>query len=243
MKLLLRLLLATALGAALLVRADVLQLKNGTVLNGKYAGGTATTVHFQTDNGLMTINAAEIVSLQVTAPVATAPSRPEAAKPSGPLTLPAGTAIMVRMMDSVSSKSAPGTNFTAKLEYDLAVSGVVAVKAGTIVYGKVQSATQARRSIGRSTLDVRLTQMVPNGSPIPLSTSSYVQRGESEGVKTAVAAGVGAIIGHNTGGTSGQGAVWGAAAASLRPGQTLTIPPGALVEFTLQQPVTIQAVR
>jgi hypothetical protein len=157
------------------------------------------------------------------------------------VTIPAGTVLMVRMMDSVSSKSAPGASFTTKLEYNLTVNGVVAVKAGTVIYGKVQSATQAGRARGKSTLDVRLVQMVPWGTPIPLSTTSYLQQGKNETKQTVAAAGVGAIIGNNSGdGDAAKGAAWGVAAASLKPGQTLTIPPGALVEFSLTQPLTVQ---
>ncbi len=157
------------------------------------------------------------------------------------VTLPAGTVLMVRINDSVSSKSAPGTNFTAKLEYDLAANGVVAAKAGTVIYGKVQSSSQAGRLRGQSTLDIRLTQMVPNGSPIPLMTTSYAQQGANEGRKTARAAAAGAVIGNNAGdgGRGGEGAAWGVAAAGLKPGETLTVPPGALLEFSLTQPVTV----
>lgn len=155
------------------------------------------------------------------------------------VTLPAGTVLMVRINDSVSSRSAPGTNFSAKLEYDLAANGVVAAKAGTIIYGKVVSATQAGRLRGQSTLDIRLTQIVPNGTPLPISTTPYAQQGAKEGRKTAKAAAAGAVIGNNTGGSGGQGAAWGVAAAGLKPGETLTVPPGALLEFSLTAPVTV----
>jgi hypothetical protein len=160
------------------------------------------------------------------------------------LTLPTGTVLMVQMQDSVSSKSAPGTNFAAVLQYDLVVNGVVAVKAGTVVYGKVQSATQARRARGMSTLDIRLAQMVVNGNSIPISTSGYAQQGQNETGQTARAAAAGAIIGNNTGnGDAGKGAAYGVAAAALKPGQTLTVAPGALVEFSLTAPVTVPGSR
>lgn len=35
-----------------MARADVLELKDGTVLNGRYSGGTAGTVRFETSAGL-----------------------------------------------------------------------------------------------------------------------------------------------------------------------------------------------
>jgi hypothetical protein len=157
-----------------------------------------------------------------------------------PITIPAGTVLLVRMADGVSSRSAPGANFTTKLEYNLSADGVVAVPAGSVVYGKVQSATQAGRSFGRSTLDIRLATMVVAGSPVPIMTTSYAQAGASEGAKTVKAAGVGAIIGNNTGGSSGGGAAWGAGAASLKKGETISVGPGTLLEFTLTQPVTVQ---
>ena len=225
-------------------RADTIELKNGLVLQGKYLGGTSDTLRFQTSDGLQIVEYSQVKSMSVApaAPAAPTPPPPPAAMPAS-ITLPAGTVLMVQMQDSVSSRSAPGTNFSARLQYDLVVGNVAAVKAGTVLYGQVISASQAGRAFGRSTLDIRLKQMVVNGAPVPIATSSYAQQGESEGKKTVAAAGVGAIIGHNTGGSSGSGAAWGAAAASLKPGQTLTVPPGALVEFSLSSPVTINTAR
>ena len=146
------------------------------------------------------------------------------------------------MMDSVSSRSSAGANFTTKLEYNLVADGVVAIPAGTVIYGKVQSSTQARRAFGKSTLDLRLAQMVIGGSPVPIATSGFQQAGEASIKKVAKAATVGAIIGNNTGdGDGAQGAAIGAGISLLKQGQTITVPPGTLLEFTLTQPVTVRA--
>ncbi len=231
------------------VRADTLELKNGVVLQGTYLGGTADTVRFQTNTGLQIIEYSKIQNMNVnsggTTPLPAAPAPAAPAPVVASVTLPAGTMLLVRMMDSVSSKSAPGSTFTTKLEYDLVADGVVVARGGTIVYGRVESATQARRATGRSTLDIRLAQIVLGGSPVPILTSTYAEAGEASIKKVAVAAGVGAIIGNNVngGGHGGGGAAWGAGIAMLKPGQTLTIPPGALLEFSLSQPVTFQNVR
>src|SRR5262245_6463158 len=102
-------------------RADVLELKNGTTLNGKYLGGTGTTVRLETSAGVQTIDTAQIIALTFTtagaaaAPAAAAP----APRPTSTVTLPAGTTLLVRTMDSVSSKNKAGTPFTTKLETDL----------------------------------------------------------------------------------------------------------------------------
>lgn len=238
-----------ALGAS--GRADILELKNGSVLNGKYTGGTAGTLRFETSAGTQVIETSQIIALTFTTPApapAPAPVTPAAAPAPAPVsavasssaTLPAGTLLLVRMMDGVSSKNAPGANFTTKLEYNLVVNGVVAAKAGTVIYGKVKSSSQARRAVGRSTLDIRLAQMVVGGSPVPISTSGYQQAGSASIKKVAAAAGVGAVIGNNVGdGDAGKGAAIGAGASMLKPGQTLTVSPGTLLEFTLTQPVIV----
>ena len=238
------------LGLAASAHGDILELKNGSVLNGKYVGGTAGTVRFETSAGLQVVETSQIIALTFTtpagvaapapaAPAATTPAPAAATAPSS-VTLPNGTMLLVRMMDSVSSKSAAGANFTTKLEYDLVVGTTVAVKAGTVIYGKVQSSTQARRARGKSTLDIRLAQMVPAGSPVPISTSGFQQAGAASIKKVAKAATVGAVIGNNTGdGDAGKGAAIGAGVSLLKKGETITIPPGALLEFTLTQPVTV----
>ena len=229
-----------ASGASL--SADVLELKNGTVLNGKYSGGTAGAVNFTTSAGVQAIDVSQISALTFTTPAAQAAAPAQAAGPSaGPQTIPAGTVLLVRVMDPVSSKNAPGATFATKLETDLQANGVVVVKAGTTIYGKVQSSTQARRAAGKSTLDLRLAQMVVGSTTVPLMTSPYQQAGENSLRKTARGAAAGAAIGAvaDGGDGAGKGAAIGAGASMIKKGETVTVPPGTLLEFTLTQPVTV----
>jgi hypothetical protein len=240
-------LVITLLSLGVSARADILELKNGNVLNGKYAGGTAGTVRFLTSAGQGVLEPSQVTALTFTTPAgsvtaaapAAAVAAPAAVTPTA-VTLPASTTLLVRMMDGISSKNAPGASFTTKLEYDLVVNGVKAVPAGTVIYGKVQNSTQAGRAFGKSTLDVRLAQMVPNGSPIPIVTSGYQQAGDASIKKAAKGAAAGAAVGAIAG-DAGKGAAIGATASLLKKGQTVTIPPGTLLEFTLTQPVTIPA--
>jgi hypothetical protein len=230
-------------------RADVAELKNGSVLNGTFRGGTATSISFEANGNVMQLATSDLVSLKFTTPaavtapaVATAAAAPAPGGAARPVTLPAGTLLLVRMSDTVSSKNDPGDGFATRLEYDLVADGAIVAKAGTVVYGKVQSATQARRAVGRSTLDLRLVQIVPQGSPVPIVTSGYQGAGDASIKKVAKAAAVGAVIGNNTGNGSGSdGAMVGAGVAMLKPGETLTVQAGTLVEFTLAQPVTLPA--
>ena len=53
----------TALGVAQPSRADVLELKSGKTLNGKYAGGTAGTIRFETAEGVQVIETAQVLAL------------------------------------------------------------------------------------------------------------------------------------------------------------------------------------
>lgn len=232
------------------VCADVLELKNGDVMNGKYAGGTSSTVRFETSAGMQVLTTSQLVALTFTTPPAPAPATPPPAPTPAPaapapqaksVTLPSGTMLLVRMMDGVSSRNGPGANFTTKLEYNLVVDGTVAVPAGTVIYGKVQSATQARRAVGRSTLDIRLAQMVIKGTPAPISTTNYKAAGQASIAKAAKGAAAGAAIGGivDGGDGAGKGAAIGATAGALTRGQTITITPGTLLEFTLTQPVTL----
>lgn len=232
-----------SLGLGFPTRADILELKNGTVLDGKYAGGTAATVRFETSGGQQVIEISQIIALTFTTPPAPAPApvavAPAPVAPPSSVTLPYGTTLLVRLMDSVSSRNAPGANFTTKLEYNLVADGVVVVPAGTIIYGKVQSSTQAGRAVGRSTLDIRLAQMVVGGNPVPIATSGYAVAGQASIAKAAKGAAAGAAIGAIAG-DAGKGAAIGATAGALLKGQTITIPPGTLLEFTLTQPVTMR---
>src|SRR3954466_1134958 len=145
-----KILLITAFGifAAWHSQADVLKLKGGKTLDGKYAGGTTDTVIFQTGEGAQTVQTSQILALSFgtagtnAAQPAAAPSTAAAgaAAPAagsaagGSVSIPAGTPLLVRIVDPVSSKDPQGKRFTTTLDSDLVVNGTVVAKAGTKVY-------------------------------------------------------------------------------------------------------------
>ena len=239
---------------ALQTWADVLELKNGKTLNGKYAGGTAGTIRFETSEGMQVIETGSALALTFTgggaataapaaaapAPAAAAPS-PAAAPVASSVTIPAGTTLLVRMVDSVSSKDSQGKRFTATLDADLTVSGVAAAKTGTKVYGRVQSAKQAGRFAGQSKLDLQLTELAVGPNLVPIMTSGYTDAGARSGGKTVKGAAGGAAIGAIVDGGDGaaKGAAIGALASGLKKGESLSVSSGTLLEFRLQQPVTV----
>lgn len=177
--------------------------------------------------------------------IAPAPAGAPATTPSVPVpastavVVPAGTQLLVRTTDPVSSGSPPGTRFATTLDHDiLGANGAVALRAGTVIYGTVLSSTQARRAVGQSTLDLRLSQISAGAQQIAIQTSGFQQAGERSGRKAgrgaAAGAGIGALAGN-----AGVGAAAGALAGGARRGQTVEVPPGSLLQFTLMQPVTV----
>jgi len=165
------------------------------------------------------------------------------------VTVPAGTQILVRMLDTVdSSKNPPGYRFTATLETNLVVNGSVIVPAGNTVYGRLAEAKQAGRATGSSNLTLELTDIVVRGTAYPMLTSDYQVKGSSSTKRTAKrtlgGAGLGAIIG-GIAGNAGMGAAIGATAGGVasvaQKGQAIQVPSETLLQFTLQQPASLPA--
>jgi len=183
------------------------------------------------------------------APLGTSPATAAsaAAQSTKKIYVPAGTRILIRMIDSIdSTKQKTGDRFTASLETNLVVDNIVVAPRGATVYGRLASAESAGRMKGSSELTLELTDIVIKGTAYPLLTSTYEVKGQGEGSKTAKkvigGAGLGALIGGIAGGGKGAGigalagAGLGTAVAASKKGQQLTIPSETLLEFRLQQP-------
>jgi hypothetical protein len=163
------------------------------------------------------------------------------------ITVPAGTRVLVRMIDSIdSSKQKAGFRFRASLETNVDVDNIVAAPRGTIVYGVLSGANSAGRYKGSSQLSLELTDINLRGTNYPVVTSSYDIKGKGEGGNTTKkvlgGAGLGALIGGLAGGGKGAGigALAGAGAgtivASTKKGEQLVIPSESLIEFRTAQP-------
>ena len=113
---------------------------------------------------------------------------------------------------------------------------------GTKVYGKVADAQQAGRYAKTSKLDLRLAELTVGGALVPIMTGPYAQAGANSMGKTAKGAAAGAAIGAMSG-DAGKGAAIGAMASGLKKGQPVVVSPGTLLEFQLQQPVTVNPAR
>src|SRR5580765_794123 len=170
------------------------------------------------------------------------------------ITVPAGTRILIRMVDSIdSTKQKTGDRFTASLETNLQAEDTVVAPRGSKLYGRLAQASSAGRMSGSSELTLELTDIVINGTAYPLLTSTYEVKGKGEGGSTAKkvvgGAGLGALIGGIAGGGKGAGigaaagAATGTAVAASKKGQQLQIPSESLLEFRIEQPVALPVAR
>lgn len=166
------------------------------------------------------------------------------------VTVPAGTRILIRTVDSIdSSKQKAGFRFTATLETNLQAQGMVVAPGGTTVYGRLAQASSAGNMSGGAQLTLELTDIVINGNAQPLLTSMYEIKSQGQGSKTAKrvvgGTGLGALIGGIAGGGkgaaigAGAGAVTGTVVSGATKGQQLVIPSESLIEFRLQQPASL----
>jgi len=172
------------------------------------------------------------------------------AQGSNRVTVPAGTRILVRMVDSVdSSKQKAGYRFTAALEANLQAYDVTVAPKGTTLYGVLAEASSSGKFKGSSRLTLELTDIVINGTAHPLMTTNFEVKGKGEGGETTKkvlgGAGLGALIGGIAGGGTGAGIgalaglAGGTALAASKKGEQVSVPSETLLEFRLEHPTEL----
>lgn len=252
------------------VSADTLQMKDGRVIQGRFLGGTQASVQFEVNGKIELYDINHVISLTFTAPPPAsfrrhaAPAAPMAdtsseiepattfAPPANAprngsgVTVPAGTRLLVRMIDSVDSdKNHVGDKFRASLEQDLTVDGFFVAPRGADVYGRLAEAKQAGQFAGKSQLKLELTDMLINNRLQPIMTGDYDVSGSSRGASTAKRVGVGAVAGTVIGAIAGGGkgaaigagvgAGAGAATQVITKGEQVHVPSETMIEFRVEQ--------
>ena len=166
------------------------------------------------------------------------------------ISVPTGTRLTVRTIDAIDSdRNRVGDKFAATLDQPLYVNDVLVVPKGADVYGRLEEAKEAGHLAGKAQLRLSLTGIVINGQTYALSTGDYELSGKSRTANTATKVGggaaVGAIIGAIAGGGKGAaigagvGAGAGTAVQVATKGDQVHVPSETLLEFALDQPVTI----
>ena len=244
--------------------ADTLELKNGSVIKGKFLGGTETEIRVQVGSTVQKYHVDDVVSLKFDSDgIPSAPALqpgtplPENPEPEAPvettppnLTIPAGARISVRTIDSIdSTRSLPGDRFQASLAEPLVLNGNVVVERDALVWGQLTESKESGTFTGKSELRLELTGIVVNGKMVPIVTGEYEVSGKSRGASTAKrtvgVAALGAIIGATADG--GQGAAIGASVGAgagagseiITRGDQVKVPSETLIDFTLQQDLSI----
>jgi len=165
-------------------------------------------------------------------------------------TIPTGSKIVIRMIDSVNSETNKlGDTFVAVLDEPISQGGVEVIPRGADVRGRIAKIDDAGRLKGSAQLGLELTQLIVNGIPYSVTTSEYNEVGEGRGKETAKRAGIGAGIGAAIGAIAGggKGAAIGAGVGGggataiqvLTKGEKLNIPSETKLEFTLRSPLVV----
>jgi hypothetical protein len=181
-------------------------------------------------------------------PVQTAAPAPARAR--GPVDLPAGTNIVVRMIDGVDSDTARvGQTFNGSLDEAVMINGETVIPRGADVVLKLVDAKDSGKLTGRAELTLDLMSVRVDGRMVDVNTQTVSRESSSRGERTAKVAGgtaaVGAIIGAIAGG--GKGAAIGAAAGGaagagaevVTKGQRVKIPSETRLTFVTDTPVRI----
>jgi len=167
------------------------------------------------------------------------------------VTIPAGTALTVRLGDSLSSKtSQAGQSFSATLANPVEVNGKAVIPAGATASGTVVAAQPLGRFKGGASLEVQLVSINVNGTDHPIQTAAVTQTEKGKGKRTAVLAGGGAGLGALIGGLAGggKGAAIGAlagggaggAGAAFTGNKDIVLPAESALTFTLSQPLEVK---
>lgn len=227
---------------ALPLKADVLELKDGTVLDGRYMGGSQSTMRFQVGEELKVIPIGEILALTVTGRTKSEPAAAMEPTPQAKASaLPVGTRLLIKMAESIDTrKNKAGSRFSAVVEGKLMVDGQEIVPAGSKVYGKVVTAKRGGIGARAPVLELKLTEISIDGELRPISTELLSGSGEGGGAGKKVLKG--AAIGGLANGSDGadDGARVGLAVAILGGGKHVGISSGTLLEFHLSAPLKLQ---
>ena len=130
-----------------LLSADTVTLWSGRQLQGTYLGGSAREIRIDIGDQVQTVSLEDIARIEFNPPAATEPRtgpsgaqsnvfQPDAAEASefaqpAPVELPAGTNLVIRMIDGVDSEvNRLGQTFSASLDQPVLVNGETAIPRG-----------------------------------------------------------------------------------------------------------------
>ena len=250
---------AFVLAVALPLSADTVRLRSGKAIQGQFLGGDSKTVRVLLDNGQVSE-----IPLEQTAAVEFTPRKPpppppppkpapQAAAPAPErpsVTVPAGTALNVRLVDPIDvDASKAGQTFKAILDDPVMIGGAVVIPRGASAALQAVQVQQSGKMKGSDKISLKINAIRFGGMAYDVTTAYVETKGKGEGKKTARkvggGAGLGAVVGGIAGGGSGAaigaavGAVGGAAIASGGE-EHLQLPAETRLTFLLTAAVTVR---
>jgi hypothetical protein len=166
------------------------------------------------------------------------------------LVIPAGTPVMIRMIDSIdTSRNRAGQRFAASIDSPVVVRGRVVIPRGANARVLLANSSQAGHIEGRSAVSLELISVSIHGVAYPVRSNLFTQQGSSRGKRSAVVIGGGAAVGAAIGGIFGrkrgaaEGAVAGAGAGTgaqlMTKAEVITIPSETRIDFVLHSPIVL----
>ena len=179
-----------------------------------------------------------------------APAPPPPSPGPKQLIIDQGTTLAVRLIEPIDTeKNQVGDTFHATLNTPLSSDGEEAVPAGVELTGHIVDVKSASKFAGKSVLVLQLDILAYGGKNYNLQTDQYKKEGKARGKNTAEKVGGGAVLGTIIGAVAGggKGAAIGAAAGAGAGGvaqaasksQAIKLPSETVLNFTLQEPVTV----
>jgi hypothetical protein len=266
--------LSVLVGASLM-SADTLLLRNGSTVDGSFAGGDSRSIRFTVGNQVNTYSLDDVDSIRFSGASSSAPtSNPNNPAPSGEaaqatqsqqyrvqpntaanggntgIQVPAGTQIVVRLIDAVNSETDTlGQTYRASIDQPVVVNGQTVIPRGSDVIAALIGSKQSGKIQGRTVLTLDLKSVTVNGRSNDIVTTGVPQASGSRGSRSAKVIGgtaaLGAIIGAAAGGGrgaaigAGSGAAVGTAAEVATSGQKVKVPSETRLTFTLQNPLNL----
>ena len=164
--------------------------------------------------------------------------------------VPSGTAIHVRMIDSINSdRNRAGEIFKGSLDHAVQAGNQTVFPRGATAYVKLVEASSAGRVKGRNELRLQLDHIAVGNQTYAVHSNVVDFRGKSQAKKTAKSAGIGAAVGGGVGALlgggkglavgAGLGAGTGVATRAVKEPKAIQINSESLLQFHLAAPLRI----
>jgi hypothetical protein len=254
---------ALVVAAGVSLSADRVRLRSGKVVEGMFIGGDSKAVRVLLDNGQVAeVRLEEAVALEFSerkpppppppppAPKPAAAAAPKPAAAPAMVTVPAGTAVNVRLTQAIDvDASKAGQTFKAIVDDPVMLSGSAVIPRGATAVLQAVSVEQSGKMKGSDKISLKMNSIGFGGRVYEVATGYVESKGKGEGRRTGRkiggGAGLGAIVGGIAGGGEGAaigaaiGGVTGAAVASGGE-EHLQLPAETRLQFQLSAAVNVQ---